>query len=63
MNFLTGGGDDPRQTRQRRDRVAGSPRRRVSPRRQGEAMQFPSANPRTAHSMGKESYRVNSLYP
>jgi hypothetical protein len=25
----------------------------------GEAMQFPSVNPRTAHSMGKESYRVN----
>jgi hypothetical protein len=28
--------------------------------RQGEAMQFPSVNPRTAHSMDKESYRVNS---
>jgi hypothetical protein len=27
-----------------------------------EAMQFPSANPRTAHSMGKESYRVNLWY-
>ena len=31
--------------------------------RQGEAMQFPSANPRTAHSMGKEYPHVNLRYP
>jgi hypothetical protein len=38
------------------------PRQGASTPYQGEAMQFPSVRPRTAHSMGKESYHVNLRY-